>query len=143
MAAKRVLRYLQGTTHHGIIFHGAESENCIGYSDADWAGDRDDRKSTSGYLFKIKKKKKKKIAGGPVSWRSKKQETVALSSAEAEYIALSSAAQECMWMRRLTNFRAWEPTRGTNHHPGGQPVGDLNGQISPVPWESQTHLNTS
>ena len=64
-----------------------------GYSDADWAGDADDRKSTSGYLFLI--------AGGPVSWKSRKQSTVALSTAEAEYVALSTAVQECMWMQRL------------------------------------------
>ena len=53
----------------------------MGYSDADWGGDREDRKSTSGYLFQV--------AGGPVSWRSKKQDSVALSTAEAEYMALS------------------------------------------------------
>ena len=84
MAAKRVLLYLKGTTSHGITFRGGEPVNCMGYSDADWAGDREDRKSTSGYLFQI--------AGGPVSWRSKKQNTVALSTAEAEYVALSSTA---------------------------------------------------
>lgn len=67
----------------------------MGYSDADWAGDKEDRKSTSGYIFQI--------AGGPVSWRSKKQDTVALSTAEAEYVALSSAAQECVWLRRLNS----------------------------------------
>lgn len=67
----------------------------MGYSDADWAGDREDRKSTSGYIFQI--------AGGPVSWKSKKQDTVALSTMEAEYVALSSAAQECVWVRRLNS----------------------------------------
>ena len=92
-AVKRVLRYLKGTTNHGIVFRGGASGNIVGYSDADWAGDREDRKSTSGYLFQI--------AGGPISWRSKKQDTVALSTAEAEYVALSSAAQETVWLRRL------------------------------------------
>ncbi len=70
VAAKRVLRYLKGTSNFGIIFRGDELGRCVAYSDADWAGDREDRKSTSGYLFQI--------AGGPVSWRSKKQDTVAL-----------------------------------------------------------------
>ncbi len=74
---KRVLRYLKGTSEFGIIFRGDEP-----------AGDREDRKSTSGYLFQI--------AGGPVSWRSKKQDTAALSTAEAEYVALSGATQECL-----------------------------------------------
>lgn len=49
-AVKKVLRYLKGRTHHGIVFRGGESGNIVGYSDADWAGDREDRKSTSGYL---------------------------------------------------------------------------------------------
>ena len=65
-----------------------------GFSDADWAGDVSDRRSTSGYVFCM--------CGGAVSWRSKKQDSVALSTAEAEYIALSSAAQESVWLRRLT-----------------------------------------
>ena len=62
----------------------------LGYSDAEWAGDVGNRISTSGYMFQI--------ASGPVSWRSRKQDTVALSTAEAEYIALSSAAQGCVWI---------------------------------------------
>lgn len=90
IASKRVLRYLRGTRNHGITFRGKEARGCIGYSDADWAGDREDRRSTSGYVFQIAK--------GPVSWRSKKQTTVALSTAEA---ALSSAAQESIWLRKL------------------------------------------
>ena len=63
------------------------------YSDADWAGDTSDRKSTSGYIFVL--------SGGPVSWSSKKKKCVALSTAEAEYVALSEAAQECLWLRQL------------------------------------------
>ena len=93
-AAKRVLRYLRGTTNFGIVFRGDDLAEPMAYSDADWAGDVGDRKSTSGYVFSI--------AGGPVSWRSRKQNTVALSTAEAEYVALSSAAQECVWIRRLS-----------------------------------------
>ncbi len=65
VAAKRVLRYLKDTSELGILFRGGEPGHCLGYSDADWAGDREDRKSTSGNIFHI--------AGGPVSWRSKKQ----------------------------------------------------------------------
>jgi len=104
VAAKRVLRYLKGTANLGIIFSGGdEPRSCVGYSDADWAGDKEDRRSTSGYIFQI--------AGGPVSWRSRKQDTVALSTAEAEYVALSSAAQECVWMRRL-NTELGNPPQG-------------------------------
>ena len=94
VAVKRILRYLKGTADYGLVFtHNAPGE-CVGYSDADWGGDLNDRKSTSGYLFKI--------SGGTVSWRSKKQSCVALSTAEAEYVALASATQEATWMSRLT-----------------------------------------
>lgn len=92
-AVKRILRYLKGTTNIGILYKQDESEKCVGYSDADWAGDTSDRKSTSGYIFML--------SGGPVSWSSKKQKCVALSTAEAEYVALSAAAQECLWLRQL------------------------------------------
>lgn len=92
-AAKRILRYLQGTTVYGILFSHAEgSSKLIGYVDADWAGDKTDRRSTSGYMF---------FFGGPISWASRKQTTVALSTAEAEYAAASGATQELIWLRRL------------------------------------------
>ena len=93
-ALKRVMRYLKGTTNYGIMYNKKGSQECICYSDADWAGDINDRRSTSGYLFQI--------SGGAVTWSSKKQSCVALSTAEAEYVALSSAAQEAVWMRQLT-----------------------------------------
>ncbi len=65
----------------------------IGYSDADWASDRDDRHSVTGNLFLM--------GGGSLSWLSKKQATVALLTAEPEYVALSSATQEAVWLRCL------------------------------------------
>ena len=77
-AVKRILRYLKGTAHLGLLYSKDDCNDCVGYSDADWAGDIDDRKSTSGYLFQI--------GGTAVSWRSKKQVCVALSTAEAEYM---------------------------------------------------------
>ena len=92
-ALKRLLRYLRGTVGHGILYKQEGSKECIGFSDADWAGDVNDRKSTSGYVFMLN--------GGAVSWSSKKQKCVALSTAEAEYVALSSAAQESVWLRQL------------------------------------------
>ena len=91
-AVKRILRYLKGTTDMGLLYERADTK-LTGYSDADWAGDITDRKSTSGYVFMN--------SGSAVSWRSKKQTSVALSTAEAEYIALSSATQEAMWLRQL------------------------------------------
>ena len=85
-ALKRVLRYLKGTT---LLYQQKGSDDCIGYSDADLS----DRKSNSGYIFMLN--------GGPISWSSRKQKCVALSTAEADYIVLSGAAQECIWLRRL------------------------------------------
>jgi len=87
-AAKRVLRYLKSTADVKLIFScpGASSEGLVGYTDSDWAGDRHDRKSQGGYLFKM--------AGAPISWKSKKQTVLARSTTEAEYLACSEATQE-------------------------------------------------
>jgi len=65
-----------------------------GFTDSDWAGDIDTRKSTSGYVFML--------YGGAVSWKSSRQSVVATSSTEAEYIACSDAAKEALWIRRLS-----------------------------------------
>ena len=93
IAVKRIFRYLQGTKTHGICYKTSDKINFRGYSDADWAGDLADRKSTSGYVFMLQ--------GAPVSWGSKKQSSVSLSTSEAEYIALSLAIQEGKWIHRL------------------------------------------
>lgn len=102
---KRLLRYLRGTVEHGIQYSQEGSRECIGFSDADWAGDVTDRKSTSGYVFML--------SGGAVSWSSKKQKCVALSTAEAEYVALSSAAQESVWLRQLMTELGSTPDKPT------------------------------
>ena len=90
-ALKRVLRYLQATLTHGLEFTRGDCQSVCGYSDADWAGDVQSRRSTSGYAFMMN--------SGCISWRSKKQRTVALSSTEAEYMALSEATQEAVWLK--------------------------------------------
>ena len=94
IGVKRVLRYLKGILMYGLKFSAHEEEpELFGYSDADWAGDVDTRRSTSGYVFQI--------GSSRVSLSSKKQATVAKSSTEAEYVALSSATQEAVWLRSL------------------------------------------
>jgi hypothetical protein len=93
IAVKRIFRYLNGTRNYGITYGGSNQIEVIGYADADWAGDQKDRKSTSGYVFNI--------ANGAVSWASKKQNTVALSTVEAEYISGSLATQEAIWITKL------------------------------------------
>ena len=71
------------------------NSDIIGDSDADWSGDLNDRKSTTGYYFKFEGN------GGAISWEVKKQATVALSSAEAEYQAMAAAVQEAIYLRAL------------------------------------------
>ena len=91
-AALRVLKYIVGTLNYGI-FYKPTIDELSGYCDSDWAGDSDSRKSVSGYCFSI--------GSGAVSWTSKKQPTVALSSTEAEYKAACIAACEVVWLRRI------------------------------------------
>ena len=91
-AAKRILRYLKGTINHGLTFTRCNEFPVQGFSDADWAGDTDSRRSTTGYVFTA--------MGTPISWRSKLQRVVALSSCEAELIAIVDAAKEAVWMRK-------------------------------------------
>ena len=106
MAVKRIFRYLRGTSRFGLLYSkGTETDTLIGYSDADWGGNCNDYKSTSGYLFLI--------GGTAVTWKSKKQSCVALSTAEAEYMALSSAAQEAIWMRELNSDLKNKPSQPT------------------------------
>lgn len=91
-AAKRVLRYIQGTQNYGLVFKKTSS-TISGYCDADYANDNFDRKSYGGYVFKL--------SGSAISWRSQKQRTVVLSTTEAEYVSLSEASKEAMYLRNL------------------------------------------
>jgi hypothetical protein len=92
---KQVFWYLWTTSNQQLVFErGAPSSSMLfGYADADWASDINDCKSTSGYMFKL--------AGTTVSWSSKKQMSVALSSTEAEYISGAHTAKEAIWLRQL------------------------------------------
>lgn len=92
-AAKRILRYVKGMKNFRILYKIDEDCSLTGYTDSDWAGCIDDRKITSGYVFQLGSK--------IVSWSSRKQATVALSSAEAEYATATSAACEAVWLRRI------------------------------------------
>ena len=90
-AVKRVFRYLAGTRSYALTY-GAERHNLLRYTDADGAS-QEHRHAISGYAFLID--------GGAISWMSHKQELVTLSTAEAEYVAATHAAKECIWLRRL------------------------------------------
>ncbi|XP_016690501.1 secreted RxLR effector protein 161-like [Gossypium hirsutum] len=91
-AVKRVLRYVKETLGYGVKFEKAEDLKLVGYSDSDWAGLVDDMKSTSGYFFTL--------GSGVFSWSSNKQQTVAQSTAETEYIVAATAVQ-AIWLRKL------------------------------------------
>ena len=91
VAAKGLLRYLSGTVGLGLKY-GAGG-GFVGYCDADFAGDIDTRRSTTGYVFTL--------YGGAISWSSRMQPTVAVSTAEAEYMAAGSAVKEALWLRKL------------------------------------------
>ena len=94
LAVKHVLRYVHGTQNIGIEFVKSDSTPKLnGYSDADWGGCHESRKSTSGFVFKL--------CGGAVSWASRRQTVVATSTCEAEYIALCEACKEAAWLRRV------------------------------------------
>ena len=94
-AAKRALRYLKGTLDKGITYGMRERSGITleGYCDSDWAADKDTRRSVTGYVFTIN--------GDPISWQSKLQPTVALSTTEAEYMAVGAAVQEAIFLKRL------------------------------------------
>ncbi len=92
-AVKHVLRYVKGTLNYGLEFKKQESFNLIGYCDSDWAGDKVDRKSITGYVFML--------GSTAITWKSTKQQTVALSSTEAEYMALGDAVKEVLWLSQL------------------------------------------
>ena len=98
-AAKRVLRYLKGTRSYRLHYGGNSRHLPLsGLSDADWAGDRKDRASVSGFVWSL--------GGGPISWSAKKQNCIALSTTEAEYIALTWTIQEGLWLRQsLVQFQ--------------------------------------
>ncbi len=91
-AVKRILRYLKGTLDYVLYYQGTDLR-LVSYSDADWAGDFDERKSISEYAFLLN--------DDAISWSSKKQACVALSTMEAEFVACSAAAQEAIWLRRF------------------------------------------
>lgn len=92
-AAKRILRYLKGTFDYGIMYKKGSSEELMAYTDSDYAGDTEDRKSTSGYVFLL--------SSGAVSWLSKKQPIVTLSTTEAEFVAAAGCASQAVWIRRV------------------------------------------
>ncbi|CAL2260119.1 unnamed protein product [Prunus armeniaca] len=92
-AVKRIIKYVSGTSEFGLWYTYDTCVNLVGYSDADWAGCSDDRKSTSEGVFYV--------GNNLVAWHSKKQNSVSLSTAEAEYVAAGSCCTQLLWMRQM------------------------------------------
>ena len=90
---KNILKYLRRTKDVFLVYGGEEELVVTGYTDASFQTDKDDSKSQSGYVFTIN--------GGAISWKSSKQETVADSTIEAEYIAASEAVKEGVWIKKF------------------------------------------
>ena len=93
IAAKYILRYLRGTVHYGLKYESNQKINLESYVDSNWESSSIDRKSTSGCCFSM--------GSGVISWLSRKQSCVALSTAEAEYVVSCSASCEVVWLRKL------------------------------------------
>lgn len=94
-AVKWILRYLRGTSDYGLMFGGEVQDSVIGFVDSDYGGDLDNSRSTTGYVFTL--------AGAPICWRSVQQGIVAMSTTEAEYMALGEAAKEAVWVQGLVS----------------------------------------
>ena len=92
-ALLRVLRYLKGTPNHGLTYGTEESLTLQPWTDSSWGDDPNDSRSPHGYIFKL--------GGGPISWKSQKQHSVALSTAEAEYVGESHCGTMIEWLRGL------------------------------------------
>jgi hypothetical protein len=106
-AVKHIFRYLVGTQDYSIKFRPNEPSGPVGFTDSNYAGSLDTRKSTSGYFFRF--------GTGAISWRSKVQDCTATSTTEAEYVVTSDAAKKALWLGRLAHtFRQcnskWIPT---------------------------------
>ncbi|KAJ8650933.1 hypothetical protein MRB53_003956 [Persea americana] len=117
-AVKRVLRYIKGTLTYGIFYKKGGNKELLAYTDSDYAGDLEDRKSTSGFSFLL--------SSGAVSWSSKKQPVVTLSTTEAEFIAAASCACQAVWLRRMLEQLNHASTRATGFgwlENGGNPNG--------------------
>jgi len=103
-AVKRVMRYLQGTLQTKLVL-GGKSLVLVGFCDANCAGDTSDRRSTTSYVFML--------GDNAISWNSKKQPTIALSTTEVEYMAISQCTREALWLRQMLSDVGFEQEKST------------------------------
>jgi hypothetical protein len=130
---KHVLRYVKGTADQKLCYTKAVGGLSVcGYSDSDWASSSD-RRSTTGYYFSLNP------SGPPISWKSRKQQTVALSSCEAEYMALSAATQEALYLITVSEDLRLTGTKPVIIHSDSQSALDL--VRNPVNHDRTKHID--
>ena len=129
-AVKRVFRYLKGKVKLRFLYK-ASDKDMEGYSDADWAADSEDRRSTSGNVFLM--------SNGAISWARQKQPTIALSTAEAEYIALCLATQESVWLKQLCKDLQIQCSSPITIHEDNQ--GTIAMSKNPILHKRTKHIN--
>src|ERR1700742_416051 len=104
-ALKQLLKYIKGTANYKLCLARDQDLRLIDFSDANWGEDINTRRSTTGYIFNL--------SGGAISWSSKRQATVALSTTEAEYMALAHATKEAIWLCTLLDELGYLPNCAT------------------------------
>ncbi|WVZ48984.1 LOW QUALITY PROTEIN: hypothetical protein U9M48_000369 [Paspalum notatum var. saurae] len=133
-AVKQILRYVAGTINYGCRFRRQSAAECrlVGFSDSDHAGDVDDRKSTTGYVFFL--------GTSLISWASQKQRVVPLSSCEAEYIASAIAACQAVWLNRVLTELTGRETPMVNLLVDNKSASALS--RNPVHHDRSKHIDT-
>ena len=130
-AIKRILHYIKGTLSHGLFYCCTNEFDLVGYSDSDWCGDVDDRKSTSGFVF---------FNGSTTfTWLLKKQLIVTLSTCEAEYIVASSCVCHAIWLRKLLKEMNFNQEKSTKIRVDNKSAIEL--AKNPVHHERSKHID--
>jgi hypothetical protein len=129
-AVVRILRYLKSAPGKGLMFSKNDHLDIEGYTDADWAGNLSDRKSTSGYFTFV--------GGNLVTWRSKKQKVVALSSAKAKFRGMAKGLCELLWLRRLLSEIGFAPNLEMNLYCDNKVVIEIS--QNPIQHDRTKHI---
>jgi anthranilate/para-aminobenzoate synthase component I len=130
--AKRILRFVKGTSSYGLFYSSLWNLEITGYSDSDWAGSLEDRKSTTGFAFFM--------GETTFTWTSKKQSIVALSTCEAEYIVAASCVCHAIWLRKLMEDLQQKQSKATRIFVDNKSAIAL--AKNPVHHERSKHIDT-
>ena len=126
-----ILRYLRHTPHHRLFYARGDRDHLSGFTDADWGGDSETRLSVTGYLFKL--------GHSPITWTSKSQASVSLSSTESEYRALMEGTREAIWLKRLLCEPQLTPRHRIPIHCDN--LGSVKLSLNPIFHSRSKHFN--